>query len=347
MKLSFLALAASVALSSTIAATAAFAADITGAGATFPAPVYNAWGSDFKAKTGNALNYQAIGSGGGQTQITNRTVDFGASDAPMAADKLAAAKLLQFPTVIGAVVPIVNIEGVKADELVLTGEIIAEIYQGKITKWNDAKIAELNKDVKLPDLDIAPVYRADGSGTTFVFTSYLSAVSEEWKGNIGAATSVQWSTGSGAKGNDGVAGAVKNTQGAIGYVEYVYAANNALTTTKLKNKAGAAVKPSVEAFQAAAAKADWKGAKDFAVSMVNVEGEASWPIVSTTFILLPKDPKDAKQSAEVMKFFDWAYKDGGATAEKLHYIPLPKDVIDTVRTAWKTEVKADGKAVYE
>ena len=348
MKLSFLALAASVALSSTIAATAAFAADITGAGGTFPAPVCNAWGSDFKAKTGTALNYQAIGSGGGQTQITNRTVDFGASDAPMATDKLTAAKLLQFPTVIGAIVPIVNIEGVSADQLTLTGAIIADIYQGKITKWNDPKIAELNKDVKLPDLDIAPVYRADGSGTTYVFTSYLSAVSPDWKSNIGAATSVQWSTGSGAKGNDGVAGAVKNTQGAIGYVEYVYAANNSLTTTQLQNKDGKVVKPTVPAFQAAAAKADWKGAKDFAVSMIDVGGETSWPIVSTTFILLPKDPKDAKQSAEVMKFFDWAYKDGGATAEKLHYIPLPKEVIDTVRTAWKSEVKAaDGKAVYE
>ncbi|MDQ0392443.1 phosphate ABC transporter substrate-binding protein PstS [Labrys monachus] len=346
MKLSFLALAASVALSSTIAATTAYAADITGAGGTFPAPVYNAWASEYKAKTGNAVNYQAIGSGGGQTQITNRTVDFGASDAPMAPEKLVSAKILQFPTVVGAIVPIVNLDGISSDQLQLDGDLIAQIYLGKITKWNDPAIAALNKGVTLPDLDIAPVYRSDGSGTTFVFTSYLAGVSPDWKSNVGAATSVQWAAGSGAKGNDGVAASVKNTKGAIGYVEYAYAAENHLTTTELKNKAGKVLKPSLETFKAAAAKADWKNAKDFAVSMVNVDGDNSWPIVSTTFILLPKDPKDAAKSAAVMKFFEWAYKDGAPAAEKLHYITLPKEVVTSIHSAWKAEVKGpDGKPV--
>ena len=348
MKLSFLALAASVALSSTIAATAAYAVDITGAGGTFPAPVYNAWASAYKAKTGSKVNYQAIGSGGGQTQITNRTVDFGASDAPMATDKLVSAKILQFPTVVGAIVPIVNLEGIAPNQLQLDGDVIAQIYLGKITKWNDPAIAALNKGVTLPDLDIAPVYRSDGSGTTFVFTSYLSDVSADWKSNVGAATSVQWAAGSGAKGNDGVAASVKNTQGAIGYVEYAYAAENKLTTTELKNKAGKVLKPTLEAFKAAAAKADWKNAKDFAVSMVNVDGDNSWPIVSTTFILLPKDPKDAAKSEAVMKFFDWAYKDGAPAAEKLHYITLPEEVVSSIHSAWKAEVKdSSGKPVYK
>ena len=347
MKLHTLAFAAFGSIAVTLAAVPAMAGDITGAGATFPAPVYTAWAGEFKAKAGVALNYQAIGSGGGQTQITNRTVDFGASDAPMAADKLEAAKLLQFPTVIGAVVPIVNLDGIEANKLKLSGEILADIYQGKITKWNDEKIVALNKDLTLPDADIAPTYRSDGSGTTFVFTSYLANVSADWKGSVGAATSVQWPAGTGAKGNDGVAGSVKNTKGAIGYVEYVYAANNALTTVELQNKDGKFVKPDVAAFKAAAEKADWAGAKNFAVSMINQSGDAAWPIVSATFILLPKDPKDPAQSATVMKFFDWAYKDGGAIAEKLHYVTLPEGVVKDVRKAWAAEIKgADGKAVY-
>ena len=347
MKLHSLAFAAFGTFAAALATVPAAAGDITGAGASFPAPVYAAWGGEFKAKTGTALNYQAIGSGGGQTQITNRTVDFGASDAPMAADKLEAAKLLQFPTVIGAVVPIVNLDGIEANKLKISGDVLAEIYLGKITKWNDEKIAALNKDVTLPDADIAPVYRSDGSGTTYVFTSYLADVSADWKGTVGAATSVQWAAGTGAKGNDGVAGSVKNTKGAIGYVEYVYAANNALTTVELQNKAGKFVKPEVPAFKAAAEKADWVGAKNFAVSMINQAGDAAWPITSATFILLPKDPKDAAQSAAVMKFFEWAYKDGGPIAEKLHYIPLPAAVVADVHKAWKAEIKAaDGKAVF-
>ena len=318
---------------------AAHAVDFTGAGATFPAPVYSAWGADYKAKTGNGLNYQAIGSGGGQTQILARTVDFGATDAPMADDKLASGNLLQFPTVIGAVVPIVNLDGIKADELSLTGAVLTDIYLGKITKWDDAAIVKLNPGVKLPALDILPTYRSDGSGTTFVFVSYLGAVSPEWKSSVGVATSVKWPTGNGAKGNDGVAGAVKNAKGSIGYVEYVYASANSLTTTKLVNKAGKAVAPSVPAFQTAAATADWAGAKNFAASMIDTAGEGAWPITSATFALLPKDPKDTTASAEVMKFFDWAYTSGGETASKLHYIPLPKSVQDDVRKAWKAEIK--------
>jgi len=345
VKLSTIAFAAVAALAGALPAGMVQAAEITGAGATFPAPVYTAWANEYKAKSGTGLNYQAIGSGGGQTQITNRTVDFGASDAPMAPEKLKAANLLQFPTVIGAVVPIVNLEGVS--DLKLSGEVLGEIYLGNITAWNDPKIAALNPGATLPDTAIAPVYRSDGSGTTYVFTSYLAAANPSWKDTVGAATSVQWPAGAGAKGNDGVTGTVKNTKGAIGYVEYVYAANNKLPVAELQNKAGKFVKPSAEAFKAAASKADWAGAQNFAASMINVDGDAAWPIVSATFILLPKDPKDPAQSVEVMKFFDWAYQGGTATAEKLHYIPLPADVTDKVRAAWKAEIKgADGKAVY-
>jgi len=326
----------------------AVAADFTGAGATFPAPVYAAWGAEFKAKSGAALNYQAIGSGGGQTQILNRTVDFGASDAPMDPAKLEAGKLLQFPTVIGSVVVIVNLDGVEANQLKLTGPVLADIYLGKITKWNDAAITALNPGVKLPDLAILPVYRSDGSGTTYVFTSYLGAVSADWKAKVGSATSVKWEAGNGAKGNDGVAGAVKNAKGALGYVEYVYASANKLTTTGLTNKAGKSVVPTVASFQAAAAAADWSTAKNFDASMIDTAGDAAWPIVSATFILLPKDPKDAAQSEQVMKFFDWAYAAGDKVAEDLHYIALPAAVKDRVRAAWKAEVKdASGAAIWK
>ena len=323
----------------------AFAADINGAGASFPAPVYQAWAAAYKEKTGTGLNYQSIGSGGGQNQIVNRTADFGASDAPMADDKLANANLLQFPTVIGSVVAIVNLDGV--DGLVLDGAVLADIYQGKVTKWNDPKIVALNKGKALPDLAVVPVYRSDSSGTSFVFTSYLANVSADWKSNVGAATSVQWPAGAGAKGNEGVAGTVKNTKGAVGYVEFIYAAANKLATTDLVNKAGKVVKPETKAFMEAAAAADWTHAKNFAASMINTAGDGAWPITSATYILLPKNPTNAAQSAEVIKFFDWAYgNDGDAIAEKLHYIPLPGSVVEEVKKAWAAEVKADGKAVW-
>jgi phosphate transport system substrate-binding protein len=312
---------------------------ITGAGATFPAPVYTKWGEAAKAAIGIELNYQAIGSGGGQNQILNRTVDFGASDAPMDPAKLESGHLLQVPTVMGAVVPIVNLPGVAVDQLKLTGELLADIYEGKVTKWNDAKIAELNKGLTLPTLAIAPVYRADGSGTTFVFTSYLSARSAEWKDKVGAATSVKWPAGTGAKGNDGVAATVANIKGGLGYVENAYATQNKLTTTELKNKDGEFIAPSMAAFQAAAANGDWANAKNFAVNLIDQPGKTSWPIVSATFIELPKDPADKARSANVIKFFDWAYKNGDPTAASLEYIALPAQVKETVRKAWASEIK--------
>ena len=323
------------------------AQEITGAGGTFPAPVYAKWGEAAKAAIGVELNYQAIGSGGGQNQITNRTVDFGASDAPMDAAKLDSAHLLQFPTVMGAVVPIVNIPGVTSDELKLTGELLADIYAGTITKWNDPKLVALNKGVALPNLAIAPVYRAEASGTSYVFTSYLSAVSPSWKSSVGANTSVKWPAGAGAKGNDGVAATVGHTRGGIGYVENAYATQNHLTTTQLQNKSGSFVKPTTASFKAAAAAGDWTGAPHFAVSLIDLSGADVWPIVSPTFILLPEDPKDATRSANVMKFFDWTYKSGGAIAEQLDYIPLPQTVQDTVRAAWKKDVMAAGQPVYK
>jgi len=333
-----------ITMAATLASGLAFAAgaqaqQITGAGATFPAPVYAKWGEAAKAAIGIELNYQAIGSGGGQNQILNRTVDFGASDAPMTAEKLDAGKLLQFPTVMGAVVAIVNIPGVETNQLKLTGELLADIYLGKITKWNDPKLVELNRDLKLPSTAIAPVYRADGSGTSFVYTSYLTAVSEEWKTKIGAATSVKWAAGTGAKGNDGVAATVQNTRGAIGYVENAYATQNKLATTILRNKAGHFVAPTTETFTAAASNGDWAGAKNYAVNLIDQMGDKSWPIVSATFILLPKDPKDAARSANVLKFFDWAYANGSPIAVSLDYIALPKAVQDAVRSSWRAEIK--------
>jgi len=326
------------ALASAIALPAA-AQQITGAGATFPAPVYAKWGEAAKAAIGIELNYQAIGSGGGQNQIFNRTVDFGASDAPVDADKLVANKLLQFPAVMGAVVPIVNLPGIAADQVKLTGDLIAQIYLGKVTKWNDPKIVTLNAGVTLPNLAIAPVYRADGSGTTFVFTSYLSVANADWKSGIGAGSSVKWAAGNGAKGNDGVAATVRQVKGGIGYVENAYATQNKLTTTQLRNKAGNFVKPTLAAFSEAAASGDWKNAKNYAVDLIDTAGPASWPIVSATFILLPTDPKDPARSANVMKFFDWAYKNGSDIAKGLEYIALPTAVQDAVRASWKSDIK--------
>jgi phosphate transport system substrate-binding protein len=328
-------------------ATTASAQQITGAGATFPAPVYTKWGEAAKAAAGIELNYQAIGSGGGQNQILQRTVDFGASDAPMDPAKLDSGKLLQFPTVMGAVVIIVNLPDVKDNVLKMSGEMLADIYAGKITKWNDPALVEMNRDVKLPNLAIAPVYRADGSGTSFVYTSYLSAVSPDWKSKVGANTSVKWPAGAGAKGNDGVAATVHNTRGGIGYVEYAYAHQNKLTTIQLRNKAGSFVKPDMESFAAAASSGDWAGAKNFAVDLIDQPGEKSWPIVSATFIELPKDPKDAARSQTVMKFFDWAYKNGDAAATTLEYIALPASVKDAVRAAWHANIMGpDGKPLY-
>jgi phosphate transport system substrate-binding protein len=330
-----------------VATGSARAQQITGAGATFPAPVYTKWGEQAKTTAGIELNYQAIGSGGGQNQILQRTVDFGASDAPMAADKLETGKLLQFPTVMGSVVVIVNIAGVETNQLKLPGELLADIYEGKITKWNDPKLVEANHGVTLPSVAIAPVYRADGSGTSYVYTSYLSAVSPSWKEKVGANTSVKWPSGAGAKGNDGVAATVHNTRGGIGYVEYAYASQNHLITVQLRNKAGVFVKPTMESFQAAAANGDWANAKNFAVNLIDQPGEKTWPIESATFIELPMNPTDAARSATVMKFFDWAYKNGDASATTLEYVPLPEAVKVAVRSAWHASIKGpDGKPIY-
>ena len=311
---------------------------ITGAGSTFAAPIYAKWGEASAGALGVKLNYQAIGSGAGINQINNRTVDFGASDMPVAADQLAAHKLMQFPTVIGGVDIIVNIPGVKPNELKLTGPILADIYLGKITKWNDKQITAVNPGLKLPNLAIAPVHRADGSGTTFVFTDYHGMQSPEWKSKVGSSTSVAWPVGAGAKGSDGVAGTVRQIQGGIGYDESAYAELNHLTTALLENQAGKFVAPTMATFQAAAANADWSKVQNFAIDLNNEPGADSWPIESATFVLLPTDPKDAKQSAAVKKFFNWGYAHGDDIAVKLLYIPLPEKVKDAVRAAWQKEV---------
>ena len=325
-----------------VATGSAHAQQITGAGATFPAPVYTKWGEQVKAAIGIELNYQAIGSGGGQNQILQRTVDFGASDAPMDPAKLESGKLLQFPTVMGSVVVIVNIPGVETNQLKLTGDLLADIYEGKVAKWNDPRLAEANPGVTLPSLAIAPVYRADGSGTSYVYTSYLSAVSASWKDKVGANTSVKWPAGAGAKGNDGVAATVRNTRGGIGYVEYAFASQNHLVTAQLRNKAGKFVTPTMEAFQSAASNGDWANAKHFAVNLIDQPGDKSWPIESATFIELPKDPADPARSAAVLKFFDWAYKNGDASATALEYIPLPDAVKTAVRAAWHDSIMGPG-----
>ena len=311
---------------------------ITGAGASFPNPVYQKWGEAAGKAVGVQLNYQSVGSGAGQTQIKNRTVDFGASDAPLTDAALKEANLMQFPTVMGSVVAIVNVPGVEDGQMRLTGEMLSDIYLGKVTKWNDPRLVEMNRGVTLPNLAIAPVYRTDGSGTTFVWVSYLSAASSEFKDKVGVGTSARFPTGTGARGNEGVAGAVRNTRGAIGYVENAYATQNKLTSTQLRNKAGNFVKPTTEAFTAAAESADWS-APNFTVNLVDQQGARTWPIVSPTYILLPTNPQDPAKAAAVLKFFDWSLTNGDALARELDYIPLPDTAARAVRAAWQAQVK--------
>lgn len=308
---------------------------ITGAGSTFAAPIYGKWGEAGGTVTGVKLNYQAIGSGAGINQINNRTVDFGASDMPVKAEDLTAHKLMQFPTVIGGVDIIVNLPGIKPEQLKLTGAVLADIYLGKIAKWNDPAITKLNPDLKLPGLAIATVHRADGSGTTFVFTDYLGMVSPEWKSKVGSSTSVAWPVGAGAKGSDGVAATVQHIPGGIGYDESAYATQNHLTTALMQNKSGAFVAPTMAAFAAAAANADWSKVQNFAIDLNDQPGVASWPIESATFVLLPTDPKDEKQSAAVKKFFEWGFMHGDDIATSLLYIPLPDSVHKAIQAAWK------------
>jgi len=332
-------LGAGAALTLPAFAARAQGAPITGAGASFPNPVYQKWAEAARAAVNIQLNYQSVGSGAGINQIRNRTVDFGATDAPLNPQQLTEASLLQFPTVMGSVVPIINVPGVENEALQLTGELLSDIFLGKITRWNDAKLVEANRGVNLPNLAIAPVYRADGSGTTFVFTSYLSAVSTEWKDRVGSATSVRWPVGTGARGNEGVAGGVRNTRGGIGYVENAFATRNNLTTTQLRNKSGNFVKPTMENFMAAASNADWT-VPGFAANIIDTQGATSWPIVSPTFILLPTNPTDATRSANVRRFFDWAFANGDAMARELEYIPLPDATKNAIRGAWRTQFGA-------
>jgi phosphate transport system substrate-binding protein len=312
------------------------AQSITGAGSSFAAPIYGKWGEASAGTSGIQLNYQAVGSGAGINQINNRTVDFGASDMPVKPDALAEHKLMQFPTVIGGVDIIVNLPGIKPNELRLTGPLLADIYLGKITKWNDKAIAEVNPGLKLPSTAIATVHRADGSGTTFVFTDYLSLQSPQWKEKVGSSTSVSWPGGAGAKGSDGVAATVRQIPGGIGYDESAYAEQNHLTTVMLRNLDGKFVAPTMEAFAASAANADWSKVQNFAIDLNDQKGADSWPIESATFVLLPTDPKDEKQSAAVKKFFDWSFTHGNDIAKNLLYIPLPAKVQDAIRAAWKT-----------
>jgi phosphate transport system substrate-binding protein len=325
------------------------AADITGAGATFPYPIYAKWADAYKQKTGIGLNYQSIGSGGGIKQIRAKTVDFGASDMPLKPDDLEKDGLMQFPTVVGGEVMVVNLEGIRPGEMKLTGKLVAEIYLGKVTKWNDPQIAQVNPGVKLPAQSITVVHRSDGSGTTFIFTNYLSKVSPEWKEKVGADVSVSWPAASdaGGKGNEGVASFVQRIKGAIGYVEYAYAKQNNMVYTQLQNRAGNFLLPNDKTFQAAAAGADWKNAPGFYEILTDEPGANSWPIAGATFILMHKAQASAERAKEVLKFFDWAYANGDAMALELVYIPLPDSVVNQIQASWKSNIKdQSGKSVW-
>lgn len=313
--------------------------EITGAGATFIYPLLSKWSAEYNKATGGKINYQSIGSGGGIAQIKAGTVDFGSSDKPLASDELAAAGLGQFPSAIGGVVPVVNLPDVSPGQLRLTGPVIADIYLGKVTMWNDAALAALNPGVKLPASKINVVKRSDGSGTTFNFVNYLSKVSPEWKTKVGEGTSVNWPTGIGGKGNEGVAGYVKQIKGSIGYVELAYATENHMAHAQMQNAAGQWVQPSIASFQAAAAGADWKNAKDFNLVITNAPGEQAWPIAATNFILMYKQPKDPQRSKQALDFFGWALKNGGATAQSLNYVPLPAELVAQVESYWASEFK--------
>jgi phosphate transport system substrate-binding protein len=328
------------------AATSHEAGVISGAGATFQAAVYAKWAEEYKAKTGTSLNYQAIGSGGGIKQIQASTVDFGASDKPLKPDDLAAAGLAMFPTVVGGVVPVMNLPGIKPGQIRLTGAQLADIYRGVIKRWNDPLLARTNPGAPLPNLPITVVHRSDGSGTTFLFTSYLAMKAAHWASEVGANDSVAWPTGLGGKGNDGVAAFVKQTPGAIGYVEYAYAKQNAMTYALMQNKAGAFVQPTAENFKAAAAGAKWQSAPGFYLLLLDQPGANAWPITGATFILMHAKQPDASKGREVLDFFDWCYKNGDSAAEQLDYVPLPASVKDLIRKSWSKIVGPDGKPAH-
>jgi phosphate transport system substrate-binding protein len=320
-------------------AGSALAADISGAGATFPYPIYSKWADAYRKETGVGLNYQSIGSGGGIKQIKAKTVIFGATDMPLKPEEAKEAGLVQFPMIIGGVVPAVNIKGVQPGQLVLDGATIASIYLGEITKWDDPKIKKLNPKLTLPSTAIAPVYRSDGSGTNFLFSDYLSKSSPKFKDSVGAATSVQWPVGIGAKGNEGVANMTTQTDGAIGYVEYAFAKQNKMSYADLMNKAGKAVAPSADSFQAAASNADWAHAASYYLILTDQAGAKSWPITGASFILVYGQPQDVAATTEALKFFNWAYKKGTQMASDLDYVPLPEALIKQVRATWKADIK--------
>jgi phosphate transport system substrate-binding protein len=325
----------------------AAALDISGAGATFPYPIYAKWADAYKKETGVGLNYQSIGSGGGIKQIQNKTVTFGASDMPLEPAQLTKDGMIQFPTVIGGDVPVVNLEGVKSGDLKLDGDTLAKIFLGQITKWDDAAIKKLNPNAKLPSQAIVVVHRSDGSGTTFIWTDYLSKVNAKWKMDVGANTSVEWPAGIGAKGNEGVANNVANTKGSIGYVEYAYAKQNNMTSVNMINKDGKSVAPNAAAFQAAGANADWEKADGFFLILTDQAGATSWPIAGATFILIHKQPQDPAAAAEALKFFAWAYAKGGKMAEDLDYVPMPAPVVTAIQKVWAAQIKdASGKPIY-
>ena len=333
--------------STALVLSSALAADMTGAGATFPYPIYAKWAESYKAATGHGLNYQSVGSGAGIKQIKAKTVDFGASDMPLKAEDLDAEGLVQFPAIMGGVVTVVNLEGIAPGQLKMTGALVADIYLGKITKWNAAEIAALNPGVKLPADEITVVHRADGSGTSFLFTDFLSKTSAEFKTRIGAGTAVKWAVGVGGKGNEGVAANVQRIKGAIGYVEWAYAKKNKMSHTQLKNRDGQFLQPDDDNFKAAAAGADWAKTPGFGVVLTDQAGKSSWPITGASFILMHKTQADAAKGKEVLKFFDWAYKNGAASAVELDYVPLPASVVKLVQDAWKAQFKdAAGKAIY-
>ncbi len=329
-------------------AHSAFAAEITGAGATFPYPIYAKWADAYKKNTGTGMNYQSIGSGGGIKQIIAKTVDFGASDMPLKPEELEKEGLTQFPTVIGGDVPVVNLAGIKSGELHLTGAVLADIYLGKVAKWNDPAIAALNKGVRLPAQDITVVHRSDGSGTTFIWVNYLSKMSPEWKSKVGEGTSVNWPAGVGGKGNEGVASYVQRIVGSIGYVEYAYALQNKMTTAAVQNRDGAYVQANAESFKAAAANAEWNKAPGFYLILTDQPGKGAWPVSGATFILMHKSQAKPDIAKEVLKFFDWAYgADGDKLASSLDYVPLPDTVVKQIQASWKANIKdSSGKPVY-
>jgi phosphate transport system substrate-binding protein len=328
-----------LALSALSLGLAARAADITGAGATFPFPIYAKWAEAYKAKTGVGMNYQSIGSGGGIKQIQAKTVDFGASDAPLKPEELDKSGLMQFPAIIGGIVPVINLEGVAPGAMKLTGPVLADIYLGKIKKWNEKPIADLNPTLRLTDENITVVRRSDGSGTTFNFTDYLSKVSPEWKEKVGSATAVAWPEGVGGKGNEGVASYVQRIKGAIGYVEYAYAKKNNMSHTLVPNKDGQYPKPDNDTFQAAAAYADWKNAPGYYQIITNSPGANSWPIAATSFILLQKVQDKPANGQEVLKFFEWSFKNGQKMADELDYVSLPPALISQIETSWRAQLK--------